>query len=237
MITFRVAILIALIPLQFAGNGHAAEPVAAQIEQAARDQLEKQSAAAGLAEPRFELALVAARPAPPCAQPVAIEPLDTRQRARMRFTVRCPDAGGWKYEYLVRASVSALVAVTAGPVAPNVPLTHEQVTLERRDVSAVADPVSAPGDAVGQSSRRTLRAGDILRTSQLAAPVLVKRGDQVVMLARRDGIEVSTSGEALDAGGRGALVRVKNSGSGQVVRMRVTGAGTVEPVASQALIR
>jgi flagella basal body P-ring formation protein FlgA len=57
------------------------------------------------------------------------------------------------------------------------------------------------------------------------------------MLARRDGIEVSTSGEALDAGGRGALVRVRNSGSGQVVRMRVTGAGTVEPVASQGLIR
>jgi flagella basal body P-ring formation protein FlgA len=56
------------------------------------------------------------------------------------------------------------------------------------------------------------------------------------MLARRDGIEVSTSGEALDAGSRGAIVRVRNSGSGQVVRMRVTGAGTVEPVAGQAFI-
>jgi flagella basal body P-ring formation protein FlgA len=155
----------------------------------------------------------------------------------MRFAARCPGAAGWKYEYLVRARVSALVAVAAGPEAPNEPLTPEQVTLERRDVSALADPVSLPGDAVGQSSRRTLRAGDILRASQLAAPLLVRRGDQVVMLARRDGIEVSTSGEALDAGGRGALVRVRNSGSGQVVRMRVTGAGTVEPVASQGLIR
>jgi flagella basal body P-ring formation protein FlgA len=237
MFTFRVATFVALIPLQFATNSVAAEPVVAQIEQAARAQLEKQSAAAGLVEPRFELALVAARAAPPCAQAVEVEPLDTRQPARMRFAARCPGAGGWKYEYLVRASVSAMVAVAAAPVAPNEPLTHEQVTLERRDVSAVADPISVPEDAVGQSSRRTLRAGDILRTSQLAAPLLVRRGDQVVMLARRDGIEVSTSGEALDAGGRGALVRVRNSGSGQVVRMRVTGAGTVEPVASQGLIR
>jgi flagella basal body P-ring formation protein FlgA len=208
-----------------------------QVEQAARAQLEKQLGASGLVEPQFELAVVVARPAPPCSQPVAVEPLDTRQPARMRFAVRCLDAGGWKYEYIVRAKVSALVAVAAAPVAAGEPLTHEQVLLERRDVTNVADPVSLPEDAVGQTSRRTVRAGDILRAGQLAAPVLVKRGDQVVMLARRDGIEVSTSGEALDAGARGAVVRVKNSSSGQVVRMRVTAAGTVEPLGSQPLTR
>jgi hypothetical protein len=65
---------------------------------------------------------------------------------------------------------------------------------------------------------------------ELAAPLLVKRGDQVLMLARHEAVEVSTSGEALDAGSRGQVIRVKNSASGQVVRMRVTGAGTVEPL-------
>jgi flagella basal body P-ring formation protein FlgA len=63
--------------------------------------------------------------------------------------------------------------------------------------------------------------------------VLVKRGDAVLMLARREGIEVSTAGEALDAGARGAMVRVRNATSGQVVRMRVAGQGTVEPVTTQ----
>jgi flagella basal body P-ring formation protein FlgA len=89
--------------------------------------------------------------------------------------------------------------------------------------------VTTAAAAVGQSSRRLLRAGEVLRAGQLAAPVLVKRGDQVVMVARRQQVEVSTSGEALDAGSRGAIVRVRNSASGQVVRTRVTGAGTVEP--------
>jgi flagella basal body P-ring formation protein FlgA len=235
MFTFRVATTIALILLQAATNSFAAT-VTGEVEQAARAQLERQSASAGLVEPQFDVAVVAARPAPPCAQPVAVEPLDTRQPARMRFAVRCPDAGGWKYEYIVRGRLSALVAVVAAPVAANEPLTDGQVALERRDISAIADPISEAAQAVGQTSRRPLRTGEILRSSQLAAPVLVKRGDQVVMVARRDGIEVSTSGEALDAGSRGAIVRVKNSGSGQVVRMRVTGAGTVEPVAGQAFI-
>jgi flagella basal body P-ring formation protein FlgA len=53
-----------------------------------------------------------------------------------------------------------------------------------------------------------------------------------MMVARREGIEVTTAGEALDAGGRGAMVRVRNAGSGQIVRMRVTGPGTVEPIAN-----
>jgi flagella basal body P-ring formation protein FlgA len=70
----------------------------------------------------------------------------------------------------------------------------------------------------------------VLRAGSLAAPVVVKRGDGVVMVARQDGIEVSMAGEALDAGARGAVVRVKNSASGQVVRMRVVGAGAVQPL-------
>ena len=148
----------------------------------------------------------------------------------MRFVARCPDTPGWRYEYAVRARVTAMVAIAAAPVAANEALTDAQVTIERRDISNIADPISNPADAVGQMSRRMLRPGDILRSGQLSSPVLVKRGDAVMMVARREGIEVSMAGEALDAGGKGAVVRVRNAGSGQVVRMRVAGPGTVEPI-------
>jgi flagella basal body P-ring formation protein FlgA len=210
----------------------APQPISVQIEQVARAELEKQLAAAGLTEPQLDVAVVTARAAPPCSQAVAIEPLDTRSSQRMRFLARCNDTPGWRYEYIVRARVSAMVAVAAAPVAPNEALTEAQVTIERRDISNIADPVSTPDEAVGQMSRRLLRPGDILRSGQLSSPVLVKRGDAVLMIARREGIEVSTAGEALDAGARGALVRVRNAGSGQVVRMRVAGPGAVEPIDS-----
>lgn len=201
-----------------------------QIEQAARAELERQMAASGLTEPQIEVAVVAARPTPPCSQPVAVEAADTRSPQRMRYVARCPDTPGWRYDYVVRARVSAMVAIAAAPVAANEALTDVQVTIERRDISNIADPISNPADAVGQMSRRMLRPGDILRSGQLSSPVLVKRGDAVTMVARRDGIEVSMAGEALDAGGKGIVVRVRNAGSGQVVRMRVAGPGTVEPV-------
>jgi len=215
----------------FSALAQASAPsVPVQIEQAARAELERQMAASGLTEPQIEVAVVAARPTPPCSQPVAVEAADTRSPQRMRYVARCPDTPGWRYDYVVRARVSAMVAIAAAPVAANEALTDTQVTIERRDISNIADPISNPADAVGQMSRRMLRPGDILRSGQLSSPVLVKRGDAVTMVARRDGIEVSMAGEALDAGGKGAVVRVRNAGSGQVVRMRVAGPGTVEPV-------
>jgi len=231
MIAFCKATLAASSLMLFSALAQASAPsVPMQIEQAARAELERQMAASGLTEPQIEVAVVAARPTPACSQPVAVEAADTRSPQRMRYVARCPDTPGWRYDYVVRARVSAMVAIAAAPVAANEALTDAQVTIERRDISNIADPISNPADAVGQMSRRMLRPGDILRSGQLSSPVLVKRGDAVTMVARRDGIEVSMAGEALDAGGKGAVVRVRNAGSGQVVRMRVAGPGTVEPV-------
>jgi flagella basal body P-ring formation protein FlgA len=234
MIAFRMATLVASTFALFCAAAQAApQAVPVQVEKAARAELDRQMAAAGLTEPQFELAVVTARAAPPCVQNVVIEPLDTRSPQRMRFLARCNDTPGWRYEYIVRARVTAMVAIAAAPVAANEALTDAQVIIERRDISNIADPISSPEEAVGQMSRRMLRPGDILRSGQLSSPVLVKRGDAVLMLARREGVEVSMAGEALDAGARGAVVRVRNTGSGQVVRMRVAGPGTVEPISAQ----
>jgi len=231
MIAFCKATLVVSACLLFSGLAKAAsQPLPMQIEQAARAELEGRMAASGLTEPQIDITVVTTRAAPPCAQNVAIEPVDTRSPQRMRFLARCNDTPGWRYEYVVRARLSAMVAVAAAPVAANEALTNAQLMLDRRDISNIADPITTPDDAVGQMSRRMLRPGDILRSSQLASPVMVKRGDAVTMVARRDGIEVSTAGEALDAGARGAMVRVRNANSGQVVRMRVAGPGQVEPV-------
>jgi flagella basal body P-ring formation protein FlgA len=224
------AVLVLVLPLALASAPASAAPsVATQVEEAARAQLEKQATASGLRAPRFELTLVPPRVPAACPGPVEVETLDTRQPSRMRFAVRCPQAGNSRLEYIVRARISAEVVVMAAPVAANELLTESHVTVEQRDITSIPDPVIDPNDAAGQTSRRMLRAGDVLRNSSLSAPVLVKRGDAVVMIARIEGIEVSTAGEALDAGAKGATIRVRNSASGQTLRMRVVAPGTVEP--------
>jgi flagella basal body P-ring formation protein FlgA len=200
------------------------------VEQAARAQLAEQAASAGLVEPQFDVAAVkSARPIPECAQNPSIEPLDARMPSRMRFAVVCPGPGGWRQEMVVRASISARVAVTASAIASGKPFSIDDVTLQRRDISMIGDSIADPQMLEGLSSRRALRAGEVLRKSQLLEIPLVKKGDSVRIVARREQVEVTTTGEALDAGPRDAIVRVRNASSGNVIRARVTGEGEVAP--------
>jgi flagella basal body P-ring formation protein FlgA len=201
-----------------------------QVEAAARSHVARQAESSGLSEPQFTLAVApGTRPLSPCAQAVTVEAVETRQVARMRFAAVCPGTAGWRYEFVVRAQLSARVAIMAIDVPAGRPLADEDVLLERHEVLSMSDVISDPQQVVGMSGKRALRSGETLRMALLSAPTLVKRGDAVRVVARRDQIEVSIAGEALDSGARGALVRVRNP-NGTVLRTRVTGAATVEPV-------
>ncbi|WP_229257355.1 flagellar basal body P-ring formation chaperone FlgA [Duganella callida] len=208
----------------------AAEQVPGLVEAAAREHLTRWTESSGLVEPQFTVAVVpGTRPLAACGQSVRVEGADTRLPSRMRFLATCAGPNGWRYEFIVRASVSARIAMVATDISPGKVLTDEDVLLERHDISGLPDSISDVGEAVGMSAKRTLRAGEILRKSLLSAPTLVKRGDPVRIVAKREDIEVSMAGEALDAGAKGTTVRVRNA-SGTVIRARVTGMATVEPL-------
>lgn len=207
-----------------------ADNIFSRVEQLAREQLAQQAGTAGLLEPQFQVAVVkSTRPVPACAAPVTLETADSRSAQRMRFVAVCPGSNGWRYEMLARGSITAQVAVTSAPVTANTPLQSGDVALARRDVTMVPDSISSLPGAIGLSSRRSLRAGEVLRQGQLAAPMLIKRGSAVNIVARKEQVEVSMAGEALDPGALGEVIRVRNATSGTVIRARVVDAGVVEP--------
>jgi flagella basal body P-ring formation protein FlgA len=212
---------------------NAIEPgrVDARVEATARDWLAGEADAKGLSEPVFEVKATAARPQPLpiCAQPLSVDALDTRTLARLRFAVVCPEPDGWQREWVVRAAVSAMVVVATRDVPANQALAHEDLSIERRRLTDLANAVSVPEDAVGQSSSRTLRSGQPLQARWLAAPLLVRRGDSVTIVAGQGGIQVQAAGEALEAGRLRQVVRVRNSTSGRLIRARVIDHGVVEP--------
>ena len=210
-----------------------ADKVPLLVESAARDYVLRWADSRGLAEPEFDIEVVrGSRPLAACANAVTVEAADTRQPARMRFTALCAGdgarGGGWRYEFVVRAKVSARIVLAASEIGAGKVIGDEDVLLERHDISTLGDSVSDPQDVVGMSAKRTIRVGEVLRTGSLAAPILVKRGDSVNIVATRDQVTVTMAGEAMDAGAKGSQVRVRNT-SGNIVRARVTGPGTVQP--------
>jgi len=202
-----------------------------QVQDAATGQLQREADANGWLSPKFDVNVVrGSRPLAACAKEVTVKPVDTRQPTRMRFDAICPAAApdGWRYEFVVRALVSAEVLVAALDIPANQVLAADDVMLQRHDISGIADSLNDVQAVVGLRGKRTLRSGDVLRQGVLAQPDMIKRGQPVRIVARRDLIEVSMEGEALDNGARDAVVRVRNA-NGTVIRARVKGAGLVEP--------
>ena len=56
---------------------------------------------------------------------------------------------------------------------------------------------------------------------------MVERGQSVLMVARQNGIEASTSGEAMKQGRKGDVIRVKNISSQRTVDAIVVSPGVV----------
>ncbi|HTN66645.1 MAG TPA: flagellar basal body P-ring formation chaperone FlgA, partial [Burkholderiaceae bacterium] len=163
----------------------AADDAAAQVKRSARQLLEEQAMRAGFLDSVFNLTVVPPnRPLPVCRQPLRIDTIDTRQARRMRFAATCPGSDGWRHEFVVRASMSASVLVAAVALPAGHELTAADVALAQRDVTNVSDALASPQAVLGMTSRRSVRAGEVVREGWLVRSTLVHRGAAVSIVAR-----------------------------------------------------
>ena len=90
-----------------------------------------------------------------------------------------------------------------------------------------------PSKAVGLLLQRPLRSGEVLMDSMLLQPVIMRRGAAVTIQVRQGEMVVSASGEALQDGGIGQRIRVKNLLSKRIITAKVIDEATVEVAAAR----
>ncbi|MEJ8673298.1 flagellar basal body P-ring formation chaperone FlgA [Chromobacterium amazonense] len=206
----------------------AAGPDAA-IRQQAEARINQRLQEAGLEASGTQLQLLPPRDMPACPAPWQAEAADTRALSRMRFALSCPGMG-WRGTAIVRAAVSARVAVAARDLRAGEMLQAEDIAWEERPIADPADLFGRAAPPQGLQVRSALSAGQPLRRRQLQAPQLVKRGAGLRIVARQDGIEVTVAGEALANGRQGEIIPVRNLSSGKTIRARVSADGEVDPL-------
>jgi len=86
-------------------------------------------------------------------------------------------------------------------------------------------------DVAGHEAKRALRAGELIRASDLKHPTLVAKGATVTMVFQVPGIALTSVGRALAEGGEGDTIAVLNPTSYRQVSAVITGPGTVRVVA------
>ena len=85
-----------------------------------------------------------------------------------------------------------------------------------QDVTELTDYCPTAKELVGTTARRSLRAlqpvrkSDIETTTRSEGAILIKRRDQVKMVARVGSLSVTATGEAIQEGRLGETIRVRN---------------------------
>ena len=142
--------------------------------------------------------------------------------------VRCEGARPWKFYLTARVQVFEEVLVLERPVPRGTRLQESDFSVQVRDASALrGEYLSTPAQAVGLLTRRALGAGAVLDMSALEVRRMVKRGQQVVVIAQAGALEVRGAGKALADGGEGDLVRIQNARTERIVEGVVTAPGVV----------
>ncbi|MCK7611274.1 flagellar basal body P-ring formation chaperone FlgA [Roseibium sediminicola] len=108
-------------------------------------------------------------------------------------------------------------------------ISHQHL-IERKFPSRTAQQFAVSthrSELVGMVARRTLLPGQPIPARSVEKPLLVRRGEPARLVFREQGLVIIMQVEALQNGGAGNFVRVRNIDSGLVVSGRVQEDGTI----------
>ena len=127
------------------------------------------------------------------------------------------------------------IVVPAHDIARGAVLAEGDLTVKSIAVMRANDGiVRNASDAAGREAKRALRAGELMRNSDLKRPALVAKGSNVTMIFEAPGIHLTAVGRALAEGGEGDSIAVLNPTSYRQVVAVVMAPGTVRVGAAAA---
>lgn len=222
-------VLIGVMP----GMLYAEQNVNQQIEQAIerylKQQLTREAAAQGWEGARVTYtSTTTSNVIASCSQLPQVTGDSNSIMGRQQLTLSCTDTPAWTVKVNVEANVFVPAVFSQTVIERGDTITAAQLKVEELNISKAPRGFFNNIDKVaGQAAKRRLRANQLISPSLLAKPLLVRRGQQVKMIANQDGIAATTLGEALENGEQGAVIRVKNLRSEKIVEAQVIEAGVV----------
>lgn len=218
-----VALLIfGLIPCAWGQSG--TEQVRKQLEQYAAQQLAGQPGTVkiqvGAIDPQLNLE--------PCQRIEAFLPTGGRLWGKTMLGARCSAGANWVIYVPITVTVQAPVVVAARPLANGRVLAAEDLTLQSLELTQLpAGVLTDAAAAIGQTLNVGLLPGYPVRQDMLRAPLVIRQGQSVRLVAQGGGFGVSAEGKALGNATAGQTVQVR-TGSGQTVSGIARPDGSVE---------
>jgi flagella basal body P-ring formation protein FlgA len=143
--------------------------------------------------------------------------------------IRCESATPWTIFIPVQINIFKTVLTASHPLTRGHALDASDIQPLRMKLTSTNNNYFAdPKNIMGLILKRPLAVGKPFEAQLLTSPKLVKRGQEVILLATTASIKVRMSGKALADGAKGDLIQVRNTKTHIVVEGVVTKAGHVQ---------
>lgn len=125
-------------------------------------------------------------------------------------------------------------AILTRPINRGDTIRESDIVTERRPKLEAAGEAIDAERLAGMSAKRPLRAGQVVRASDVMKADIIARHEVVTIFYDAPGIRLTVRGKALEAGAAGELINVLNVQSNRTVQATVYGPGQVVVVSTAA---
>ncbi len=165
-----------------------------------------------------------------CDQPLeTYTPHGKTKMGNITVGVRCNGTTPWSLFVPVTVKVMTEVVVAKKNLPRGTIIGPDDLTMEKRDIARLhRGYMENTENALGKELRQRMRRHQVLTPSQLDTPVTVKRNNKVIIQASNKTVQIRMIGKALENGGIGQTIRVRNESSNKEIDAKVVAPGIVE---------
>ena len=173
----------------------------------------------------------------PATVGIAAFTVDPRsERFSAVITVPAGDPRARRYNIVGRLFAVVEVPVPTRSIRAGEVLGEDDIEwLRVRAARVRTNTVSDPAGLIGQQARRSLRAGTMVRQSDVRRPRTVAKGSSVTMIYQTAVMFLSAVGRAQETGTRGDVITVMNSQTRMLVEARILGPDRVAVISPEQL--
>lgn len=148
---------------------------------------------------------------------------------RVTAKVECRGAGNWSIYVPVSVHVYKKVVTVRAPAARGKLLHPQDLQLTEKEVSNLTQGYfTRINEVANKQLKRSVTIHGVITPRMLIEPKVVKKGDEVMIIANKGLLSVSSPGVALADGRIGQQINVKNRSSNRIVKARIKEKGVVE---------
>lgn len=132
--------------------------------------------------------------------------------------VQCNDPRKWHIRVPVKIKNYKDIIVARHYISRNQILTKHDIAISRQDVNEIrGDYFTDHQDVLGTVAQRNIQPDSVVQGNMIKAALVIKRGENVRVIAQNTGLSIEMNGTALSNAAKGDIIKIRNTRSNKVL--------------------